>query len=511
VSSPDNAAFECLTALSVIFDLANGLADDKSLLSAVLAADVAGEAGGDEAAQRCAFLAALLRHLGCTAYAPAEAELADDDVALRSAAIYAAPASPGDALRIIARANGRAAGRWRGTLRFVARARSWRREWQSEACGAARILAAGLELGGDVIEALDQVFENWDGSGGPAGVRGAEMSLGCRAAQAAHVAVIFWLRGGTAEAEAALARADGWRLDPRMARVAAELVRALTPPSAQYLADRRERAARLVARDWQPSIEAVAETFGDFADLQARFACGHSRAVAALCERMAGELHLPAAERRAVRLAGHLHDLGQVAVPTSVWSAPRRFGPAEHERARLHVYFTERVLSAAAPLATVARIAGAHHERLDGSGFHRGLQQPSLGRAARILAVADVACALRAARPHRPALSPAAAARELRAEARAGRLDAACVEAACAAMGERSRAAPAAAPELTPRELEVLRLVAVGLTNKQIGRQLGISARTVQHHTMHIYGKLGVDTRAAAALVASRHGWLEPP
>jgi DNA-binding CsgD family transcriptional regulator len=155
-------------------------------------------------------------------------------------------------------------------------------------------------------------------------------------------------------------------------------------------------------------------------------------------------------------------------------------------------------------LAKVARLAGSHHERNDGSGYHRGVSGPGLPLPTRLLAAADVYRALTEARAYRPACSDAQAAVSLRAEAKAGRLDGEAVEAVLAGAGHTPtrRAWPGG---LSDREVEVLRLVARGLPNKAIARSLSVTPKTVEHHVQHIYDKLGVATRAGATLFAAQH------
>jgi DNA-binding NarL/FixJ family response regulator len=130
-----------------------------------------------------------------------------------------------------------------------------------------------------------------------------------------------------------------------------------------------------------------------------------------------------------------------------------------------------------------------------------------LTRAARVLAAADAYHAMGEPRPHRPALDPAAASRALAGEVAAGRLDRDAVRAVCDAAGVKP--APTAAPRgLSDREVEVLRLLARGHSNKEIAATLGISPRTAQHHVIHIYQKIEVSSRAAAALLATELGLL---
>jgi HD-GYP domain-containing protein (c-di-GMP phosphodiesterase class II) len=504
----NHPTLECLSALSVILDLANGLEEDKSLLTAAFALELAQEVGCTAEEQSAAFFASLLRHLGCTAYASVESTLAADDVSLRSRLIHADASRAGDVISAVSGANPQLVDRGLGVLRLAANARTLRNEWTNEACGAARVLSEQLRLGPQVSRALDEVFERWDGAGSPKRVGGEDLSRVGRVAQVAHAAAVFWLAGGRELAQDTLRARTGTILDPRMAELAVNLVLRLDEDD--FPGTRVDAVARMPATlALETTIEDIAQAFGDFADLQTPFTRGHSRAVARVADAAAAHLGLPTAERQALKLAAHLHDIGQVAVATSVWTRPRSFRPTERERARSHVYFTERVLASAAPLEPVAKIAGAHHERLDGTGYHRGVKQAAILRPARLLAVADAACGMQEARAHRAALSRDATAQLLREQVKAGALDEDCVVAVLTALGERRSSAAASAPALTERELDVLRLLATGKTNKEIAQSLGISGRTVQHHTIHIYEKFQVDTRAAAALLAVRHGLID--
>jgi HD-GYP domain-containing protein (c-di-GMP phosphodiesterase class II) len=178
---------------------------------------------------------------------------------------------------------------------------------------------------------------------------------------------------------------------------------------------------------------------------------------------------------------------------------------------RLHTYYTERILARAPSLARLGALAASHHERLDGSGYHRGLPAASQSAAGRILAAADVYTALTETRPYRPAHPPEEAASLLQAEARAGRLDGEAVSAVLAAAGHRLAGAGRhkMVAGLSEREVEVLRLLARGSTLKQIAARLVISPKTADSHAQHIYAKIGVTTRAGATLFAMEHGLLE--
>jgi DNA-binding CsgD family transcriptional regulator len=154
-------------------------------------------------------------------------------------------------------------------------------------------------------------------------------------------------------------------------------------------------------------------------------------------------------------------------------------------------------------------LAGMHHERLDGSGYHRGSSRAELPGPARVLAAADAYQAMTEPRPHRPPLAGANAAVELESMVRSGQLDREAVESVLNAAGQHPTRSRSSWPaDLTDREIEVLRLICRGQTNKQVASALTVSPSTVDHHVRHIYHKAGVRTRAGATLFALEHDLL---
>jgi HD-GYP domain-containing protein (c-di-GMP phosphodiesterase class II) len=244
---------------------------------------------------------------------------------------------------------------------------------------------------------------------------------------------------------------------------------------------------------------------GRFADLISPSFSGHSDGVARLACAAAKRCGLDAARVTAVRRAGLVHDLGRVAIGARTWQRPRPLTVDEWEQVRLHPYQTERVISRSPFLSALAPIAGAHHERLDGSGYHRGSSAAELALPARLLAAADVFHAMCEPRPHREPVAPSEAAEAVGREASAGRLDPDAVMAVVEAAGERAPR-PERPAGLTGREAEVLGMLARGLQTKQVARSLGISVKTADSHIQHAYRKVGVSTRAAATLFAMEHG-----
>jgi len=207
-----------------------------------------------------------------------------------------------------------------------------------------------------------------------------------------------------------------------------------------------------------------------------------------------------------LRRAALVHDVGSIGIPAGILDKTTRLTEAEQERIRTHPYLTARTFSKPAALAAIGQLAAKHHERMDGSGYPAGLTGESLSMTARLLAAADVYHALLESRPNRPAFSREDARQVLAGEVAAGRLDGDAVLAVLSAAGHRMSRRADHAGGLTPREVEVLVLVSRGMSRKQIAQELTISAKTVSNHEEHIYTKLGVRSRGAAALFAMRHG-----
>jgi HD-GYP domain-containing protein (c-di-GMP phosphodiesterase class II) len=352
------------------------------------------------------------------------------------------------------------------------------------------------------------MFAMWNGKGLPS-TAGEAIPLTARLMQVAFTAVMFTVHANTDVALAEVRRRAGGQLDPNLADLlierADELLDDLDEVDAyQAVLDAEPEPVRRIEKD---ELADVARTFGNLVDLKSPSLRGHSAGVGDLAAAAIGMLGLRE-EIETVRVAGYLHDLGRVGVSSAIWEKPGPLSTAERDQARLHAYHSERILARIAPLAELAKLAGQHHEHCDGSGYHRGFTAAQLSMPSRVLACADTYRRLIEDRPYRRALAPARAADRLEAEARAGRLDAdaaaAVIEAAGLPHGTR-RARPA---DLTERQVEVLRLVSLGLSNAEIAERLVLSRRTVEHHVQDIYLKIGASTRAGAAMFAMQHGLL---
>jgi HD-GYP domain-containing protein (c-di-GMP phosphodiesterase class II) len=318
-------------------------------------------------------------------------------------------------------------------------------------------------------------------------------------------------RSAGVEAAVALARRlAGGQFDPDLAvsfsSAAGEILHGLDQASTwdDVIAAEPALSRPLSGGELDEALGAVA----DFVDLKSPYTLGHARGVAQLVEVAGAQVGLDAGPRTTLRRAGLAHGLGRLGVSNAIWDKPGPLGAGEWERVRLQPYLTERMLHQSSALRPIGSLAAQLRERLDGSGYPRAVSGAAISMPARILGAADVYQSMREPRPHRPALAGAAAAAELRAEARAGRLDGDAVEAVLIAAGHRARGRRDRPAGLTAREVDVLRLVARGLSSKEIAAELVIAPKTARNHIEHIYVKTGATSRVDASLFAIKHGLL---
>jgi HD-GYP domain-containing protein (c-di-GMP phosphodiesterase class II) len=375
-------------------------------------------------------------------------------------------------------------------------------------CEVAQRFGGWLGLAPGVQEALEYVFARWDGKGLPREIGGEGLPIAARLLHVARDISLFLSAGGPEAARKVIEERAGDAYEPRLVELAVAnfdgAVDELDEARLWQIALEREPFPQvtLVGDRIDAGFEAIATLIG----LKSPWLREHSVTVADLAEAAAWRVELPADDVTFLRRAALAHDLGRISVPNSIWEKEGPLGLGEWERVRLHSHFTERAFAHSPALAELGRLAGSHHERLDGSGYHRNSGGASLPKAARILAAADCYTAMREPRPYRPALEPEAAQAELEREVAEGRLDGPSVDAVLAAAGHQVAKRPLQLPGgLTGRELEVLLSLVLGHSYQTIADGLGISVKTVDHHVQHVYQKAGVRSRAAATVWAFEH------
>jgi DNA-binding CsgD family transcriptional regulator len=499
-----------LDSLALAIELGLGLPSETVPRAAVISERLARAAHLDDEDVVAAYYIAILCYVGCTttsldtSQAVDELGLGDllvvtDDEFLPELERMLAATMP----RAHAGAAARALAAWFSRPEMAAHHRNH--------CEAAELLAKRLELGPRVVGGLTHAYERWDGMSSQQLAAGEGISLPMRVV---HVA---WQVGqestarGAAEIAQRLRLRAGRSLDPALARLVADdigyfLAGLDEGDLGQQLLDAEPGDPILLSGD---GVDRALTCIADFGDLKCPHMIGHSRRVADVAQGAARAASMSSADVDLVTRAALVHDIGRVGVQASLLAKPGPLSRAEHERIRLHSYFTERIFAANPVLAPVGALGAAHHERLDGSGYHRGLHASGLSAAARLLAAANTWCSLTETRPHRPAMTESEAGNAIRARVREGLLDRAAVDAVTTSAGQRGTwTRRAAGIALTEREIEVLRLVAREQTNPSIAEALEISPKTVERHVTHIYQKTGVSSRAGAAIHALENGLM---
>jgi HD-GYP domain-containing protein (c-di-GMP phosphodiesterase class II) len=496
---------DVLAALSLTTDLATGFPFERGLRACLVADGLARALELDPADHRAAFLASLLRAVGC-GHASENAALFGDDIAFER---FLVTFDPGD--EAVAGAQLAAFQTVVGApamQSFLAVAPTVGLVAVRASCEVALALGTQLGLPAAVLESFGDVLERWDGRGLPGGRAGEALHPIARIVGVAEQAAIAHALGGVAAARAEIGRRAGGHLDPSLCQVfLASADEVLAPiEAADDLVDAVHAAEPAPVLSLSTGdLERPCAALATFADLKGFHLIGHSPHVTELALEAARLAGFDGVDD--LRVAALLHDIGRAGVVSSIWDRSGPLGAADRERVRLHPHWTERVLCSTSVLAPLAPLAAAHHERLDGTGYHRATRAADLPRGARLLATADVLAAMTEDRPHRPAHTRDEAARIVQDEAVAGRLDPEMAAAVIEAAGVR-RPRTAWPNDLTDREVEVLRLTARGLSNKEIASSLVVSPRTVQNHLAAVYDKTGRRTRAGAAVFAVEHGLI---
>jgi HD-GYP domain-containing protein (c-di-GMP phosphodiesterase class II)/DNA-binding CsgD family transcriptional regulator len=461
--------------------------------------------GLDPQRLRSLFQSALLKFLGCTADASNTASaVGGNDLAFNAAMGPVFYGGGGEIARTMVSSVGHGKGlARRGRLLLAAMTDTKSvREGLAAHCEVATMLASRLGMDEGAIQALRHVYERWDGKGFPAGTKGTEIPIESRIIAVAGDVDLF-ITAGT-DPDEIISRRNGkgydpsvvaaWHsLEPQSGEADWEQVMTAEPQPFSYLSD----------------LDTGLMAMADFADLKSPWTRGHSRRVATLASEAAERAGFPAPQVRDIGRAGMIHDLGRVGVESGIWDKHGPLSSFEWEKVMLHPYLTGRILNRCPALRHLEPLASSHHERIDGSGYHHQWAGDQLSPLARILAAADVFDAVSSDRPHRPGLGMDQALIALREEAESGRLDAEAVAHVAATAGGELEAPPPKNPHgLTDREIEVLAYIATGLTNRVVGEKLFISTKTVGRHVENIYNKIGVSTRAGAAIYAMEQGLL---
>ncbi|MDQ1736511.1 MAG: hypothetical protein QOH56_2762 [Pseudonocardiales bacterium] len=515
ISAPSLRLGELVATFALAQDNAFGQPLESQLRSCLLATSLCEEAGFGPDVRETVYWVALLRYIGCTGHAHEVATLFGDEIAIRARTLVHDAANPAEFMRdVFAYATaGHSPQEQEQIVRSIqAGAHEWAVHNFASGCEVGDMLVQRLDFGPDVRDALRFTFERWNGVGFPVGASGEQIPLAMRIVHLSHDMEAIGRLFSPAEAlEAARERRDR-TYDPALADLFAahggtwfERLDKVDPWDAVLGLEPQPRRI-LEGAELDDALSVVA----DFIDLKSPYMAGHSRRCAQLGADVGTLLGFTDTEITTLRRAALVHEFGTTAIPNSIWDKPGPLTRTEFDRVELHPMLTEQMLRRTPALAALNPVAAAHHEKADGSGYHKRLRAEAVDPCAGVLAAVDIYVGLTSDRADRPAFSADYAATELRRLATQGVLNQETTQAVLAASGHGEPHGPQARrPQhshgLTPRQVEVLRLAARGLTTAQIANQLYISPKTSDHHIQHVYVKIGVSSRAAAMLWAIQH------
>ncbi len=506
---------EIVTALSLATDLGMGQPLEFAMRSCIVAMRLGEALGYSDEALREIYYQSLLRYIGCNVEAHMLAALVGDEQALRADFAQVDQGNNAAVLQLMMHyirqttAGAPPLAMIQSLVQGFLKLPQVKNSFTAH-CEVAQRLAVRLGFSPNIVYALGQLYERWDGKGLPNGLKGEAIAPAVLVVTLAQDALLFFRLGGLESALHVARERRGTAYAPYLVdcfvQHASSLFASLDDDPSWTAVLELEPAPRQWLDDDQ--VDAACRAMADFVDIKSPATLNHSSRVADLAAHAAQQSRLPAADVVAIRRAGWLHDIGKTGISAAILEKPGPLSEREWERVRMHPYYVERILAHSTGLAQLGTLSALHHEQLDGSGYHRGLPAPMIPPAARLLSAANRYCALLQNRAYRPARSPDEAADTLNRDVRAGKFDGEAVRCVLAAAGHRT-ASREGIGGLSEREIEVLRLLARGLSTRQIAETLVISPKTADHHIQHIYNKIGVSTRAGATLFTMEHNLLD--
>jgi len=504
-------------ALSIATDLGLGQPMEFALSSCILAVRLAEKCGYSKQALREVYYQALLRFIGCNAETDWLSSIVGDEQILRADFHQIDRGDLNVVINMFTEAIRKSfAGESHERIEAAVKhgLESFPRIPQMFIghCEVAQRLAERFGFDRNVIYGLGQLYERWDGKGLPRHIQGGAIAPAVLVVALAQDMVLFHRLGGLKTSLNTARDRRGGAYAPSLVDVfcahAEELCRGLEqePSWSEVLSLEPGSQETLTEEQFDNACRVLA----DFVDIKSNYTLTHSSGIADLAAEAARLGGLPASDVKTLWRAAMIKEIGRTGISSSIWEKTGSLTEREWERVRLHTYYVERIFARTPALAKLGALASLHHERMDGTGYHRGLPGANQSLMARILCAADVYHSLTEARLHRPALEADSAARELHKLVHADKLDGDAVNHVLAAAGhkvhKRRRKTVAG---LSKREVDVLRLLSRGLTVRQMAIELVISEKTVDSHIQHIYVKINVSTRVGATLFAMEHQLLD--
>ncbi|HEX5125867.1 MAG TPA: HD-GYP domain-containing protein [Rhodocyclaceae bacterium] len=354
----------------------------------------------------------LLKDLGCSSNAARICELyLTDDLDFKRDFKWVDGSLP-QVLRFVLKHTGLKAGmaeRFRGLLNIVQNGERITTELIETRCQRGAEIARQLRFSQGVAQGIQCLDEHWNGHGKPLGVAGEEIPIYSRIALMAQVIDVFHAADGMEAARDEVRRRSGTWFDPALVSA---FERAARNPKFWTTLDSDEIQKAVFALEPgrfevpvdEDYLDDVAAAFGQVVDSKSPYTSGHSARVALYTDMIAEAMNLSPERRRWLNRGALLHDVGKLGVSNAVLDKAGKLDAEEWAAVKRHAAYTEEILSRIEPFAELAKVAGAHHERLDGGGYPRGLTADAIGMETRIITVADIFDAITAERPYRGAI-----------------------------------------------------------------------------------------------------------
>ena len=452
---------EIISALSFALDLTEGAVPGHALRCCLLGTRLGWELGFSEQMLADLYNALLLKDVGCSSNAARMCQIigGGDDRAVKSGVKledWTKPHKPSlPALRLLWKnvvPDGSAMRKVARILRIAVTQHKNNEKMIQLRCDRGASIVRKIGLSDQVAQAVRSLDEHWDGSGYPERRIGSTISPLARVMAVAQHLDVFALEQGPEQAMNVLRERSGRWFDPQIVKAAESLhqrgalwMQCL--PGPEESATQRELAARSAVLDLAPAsrlrashIDSICEAFAEVVDAKSNFTFRHSMGVTDVASAIGNAMGLKPERKQLLHRAALLHDLGKLRIPNSILDKPGKLDDAEWAIMRQHPALTRAILGRVRQFNELAFVAGAHHEKLDGTGYPDRLAAKDLSVEARILAVSDVYGALVEDRPYRSGFAPEKALAML-AESVPNKLDADCFEALVSA-----------APSLTVRQ-----------------------------------------------------------
>ena len=411
-SLPEIRLAELLSALSHALDLVEGQPAGHCVRCCWIGTQVGAEMGLEPKQIWELYYTLLLKDLGCSSNAARICQLyMVDDIAFKRD-FHTINDSLPQVLRFVLSHTGMQAGlaeRFRALVHIFQNGGQIAQELMETRCDRGAEIARKMRFSEAVAQAIRCFDEHWDGHGRPAGLSGEQIPIYARISLLAQIIDVFQTANGVEAAKREILHRTGTWFDPRavaaFTRIAAlpgfwERLRSDDLQQAIFsLEPAQERT--LVDEDY---LDDIAAAFAQVVDSKSPFTSGHSERVTLFSDLIAKEMGMTADQRRWLKRAALLHDIGKLGVSNSILDKPGKLDPQEWASMQMHAAHTERILSRISAFSDLAPIAAAHHERLDGKGYPKGLRGDEIALETRIITTADIFDALTAERPYRSAM-----------------------------------------------------------------------------------------------------------